>query len=63
MAAITTTIQVERSADDVFAYPTDPTRSSESIHPKIDSELTSSTQEATTQSCPNGSMMNPPWSP
>ena len=29
MAPITTTIQVERSADDVFAYATDPTRFSE----------------------------------
>jgi hypothetical protein len=29
MATITTTIQVERSADDVFTYATDPTRFSE----------------------------------
>ena len=29
MAPITTTVQVDRSADDVFAYATDPTRFSE----------------------------------
>jgi hypothetical protein len=29
MAPLTTTIQVDRSADDVFAYATDPTRFSE----------------------------------
>jgi len=47
MAAIVTTIQVDRPADEVFAYATDPTRFREWQQGVVDGRLESSTSPAT----------------